>query len=89
MIRREDYQYSFLTMIFFSFQPGEFIHTMGDSHVYLNHVDALRVQLEREPRPFPKLRIPRIVTDINSFKSEDFVLEDYDPHPKIVMEMAV
>lgn len=68
---------------------GEFIHTMGDAHVYKDHVEALKVQIEREPRAFPTLRIGRTVTDINDFKTEDFVVENYTPHGKIVMQMSV
>uniref|UniRef100_A0A8C4ULC8 Thymidylate synthase n=1 Tax=Falco tinnunculus TaxID=100819 RepID=A0A8C4ULC8_FALTI len=70
-------------------KPGEFIHTLGDAHIYLNHVEPLKVQLQREPRPFPKLRILRKVEDISDFKAEDFQIEDYNPHPPIKMEMAV
>ncbi|XP_010215905.1 PREDICTED: thymidylate synthase [Tinamus guttatus] len=70
-------------------KPGEFIHTLGDAHIYLNHVEPLKVQLQREPRPFPKLRILREIEDISDFKAEDFQIEDYNPHPPIKMEMAV
>jgi len=70
-------------------KPGEFIHTLGDAHVYLNHVEALKLQLTREPRAFPKLHIKTTNTDIDKFKFEDFELEGYDPHPPIKMEMAV
>lgn len=72
-------------------EPGEFIHVMGDTHIYLNHVEALEKQLEREPRPFPKLFIkPGTQKDsIDGFKLEDFELSDYNPYPKIDMEMAV
>jgi len=70
-------------------KPGDFVHTLGDAHVYLNHVDALKQQLTREPRPFPKLFVKTTNTDINSFKFEDFELEGYNPHPPIKMEMAV
>jgi thymidylate synthase len=70
-------------------EPGEFIHTMGDAHVYVDHVDALNVQLEREPREFPKLRIRREVKDIDDFKFDDFELEGYDPYPGIKMKMSV
>uniref|UniRef100_A0A7M4F207 Thymidylate synthase n=1 Tax=Crocodylus porosus TaxID=8502 RepID=A0A7M4F207_CROPO len=68
---------------------GEFIHTLGDAHIYLNHIEPLKVQLQREPRPFPKLRILRKVENINDFEAEDFKIEDYNPHPAIKMEMAV
>ena len=67
---------------------GDFVHSMGDAHVYLNHVDALKTQLERTPRPFPKLTIKRQVSDID-FQFADFDIEGYNPYPKIDMEMAV
>ncbi|KAL3213185.1 hypothetical protein MRX96_051748 [Rhipicephalus microplus] len=70
-------------------RASEFVHTFGDTHIYLNHVDALKKQLEREPRPFPKLVIKRDVNDIFDFKSSDFELCDYNPHPPIKMEMSV
>lgn len=70
-------------------KPGEFVHTMGDSHVYLSHVDALREQITRKPRPFPLLRIKRIVENIEGFQTDDFELIGYNPHPKINMQMAV
>jgi len=71
-------------------KPGDFVHTIGDAHVYLNHVDALQKQLERSPRSFPKLKILRPEkTDIDSFFYEDFELVDYFPHKPIKMDMAV
>lgn len=70
-------------------QAGEFIHTTGDTHVYLNHIEPLKKQLEREPRPFPTLEFARKVENIDDFKYEDFIIKDYKPHPKIEMEMAV
>lgn len=70
-------------------KPGDFVHTLGDAHVYLNHVDPLKVQLERQPKAFPKLIIKRKVETIEDFKFEDFAVEGYDPYPKITMEMAV
>ncbi|KAK9480006.1 thymidylate synthase [Lipomyces japonicus] len=70
-------------------EAGEFVHTLGDAHVYVDHVDAVKIQLSRTPRPFPKLRIARTVTDIDDFKFEDFVLEDYKPMSKIDMKMSV
>lgn len=70
--------------------PGTFIHTLGDAHVYLDHVDALEVQLEREPRPFPGLKIKRpIKCDIDGWKSGDFEILNYKPHPSIGMKMSV
>lgn len=70
-------------------KPGEFVHTLGDAHVYKNHTDPLLQQIKRVPRPFPKLEIKRTVTEIEDFKFDDFVLHDYKPHPKINMELAV
>lgn len=70
-------------------KPGDFVHTLGDAHVYLNHIDALKKQLEREPRPFPTLKIVGDVQDIDSFKFENFELTGYNPHPTIKMKMAV
>ncbi|PNI61357.1 TYMS isoform 4 [Pan troglodytes] len=70
-------------------KPGDFIHTLGDAHIYLNHIEPLKIQLQREPRPFPKLKILRKVEKIDDFKAEDFQIEGYNPHPTIKMEMAV
>eukprot|EP00037_Helgoeca_nana_P009926 m.87074 g.87074 ORF g.87074 m.87074 type:complete len:339 (+) comp19893_c0_seq1:72-1088(+) len=70
-------------------RPGDFVHTLGDAHVYSNHVEPLKVQLERSPRPYPTLNITREVKSIDDFKMEDFELLGYKPHPKIPMEMAV
>lgn len=70
-------------------KPGEFVHTMGNTHVYQNHVEPLQTQLKRTPRPFPTLKLNPEVMDIDSFKAEDFELIGYDPHGKIAMEMAV
>ncbi|CAG4941355.1 unnamed protein product [Colias eurytheme] len=70
-------------------EAGEFIHTTGDTHVYLNHIEPLKIQLEREPRPFPTLEFSRKITSIDDFKIEDFVIKNYNPHPKIEMQMAV
>lgn len=69
--------------------PGEFTHTMGDTHVYVDHLEGLKQQIEREPRPFPTLKINRKITSIDDFKYEDFVLENYSPHSKIDMKMSV
>ena len=65
------------------------MHVIGDAHVYLNHVKALRVQLTREPRPFPRLRIARDVGEMDDFKYEDFEVDGYTPHKTIKMKMAV
>lgn len=70
-------------------KPGDFIHTLGDTHVYLNHVEPLKEQLTRQPRPFPQLKIKRQITEIDDFKFEDFEVIGYDPYPTIKMEMAV
>ncbi|KAG5183172.1 thymidylate synthase/dCMP hydroxymethylase domain-containing protein, partial [Tribonema minus] len=70
-------------------KPGDFIHTIGDAHVYVNHVDALREQIKRVPRPFPKLRLHPARTDIDSFEMKDFTLEGYNPMNAIKMQMAV
>jgi thymidylate synthase len=69
--------------------PGDFVHTFGDAHLYLNHVDQARLQLERPPRPLPAMRINPAVTDIFAFRYEDFALEGYDAHPHIKAEVAV
>jgi len=70
-------------------KPGEFVHVLGDTHVYSNHVEPLKVQLQREPRPFPTLKINPNVKNIDDFKFEDFEVVDYNPHPTIQMDMAV
>lgn len=70
-------------------KPGDFVHTLGDAHVYSNHVSALKEQCDRDPRPFPTIHIKRKVDNIEEFNFEDFEVRDYNPHPKIAMEMAV
>ncbi|KAI9455258.1 thymidylate synthase [Lactarius psammicola] len=70
-------------------QPHELIIQLGDAHIYRDHVDALNIQLTRQPRPFPTLRWTRDITDIEDFTYEDFVIEGYDAHPAIPMKMSV
>jgi thymidylate synthase len=70
-------------------QPGEFIHTLGDAHLYSNHLEQARLQLSREPRPLPKMALNPEVKDIFGFRLEDFTLSDYDPHPHIKAVVAV
>jgi len=69
--------------------PGDFIHTLGDAHVYLNHIEPLKIQMKRTPKPFPTLRFEGTMTSIDDFKLEHIVLDNYKPHPSIKMEMAV
>ena len=70
-------------------QPGEFIHTLGDTHIYLNHLEQVNTQLQREPQPLPRMVINPDVKDIFQFRYEDFKLEDYDPWPAIKGEVSV
>jgi thymidylate synthase len=69
--------------------PGEFIHTFGDAHLYNNHLEQAQIQLEREPRPLPTLRINPAIRSIFDFRFEDFQLENYHPHPHISAPVAV
>jgi thymidylate synthase len=69
--------------------PGEFIHTLGDVHVYVNHLDQARLQVTREPRPLPRMRLEPSVRELDAFRYEDFALEAYDPHPAIRAQVAV
>jgi thymidylate synthase len=71
------------------YRPGEFVHTMGDAHLYLNHLEQARLQLSRSPRPLPQMLLNPAVTDLFAFRYEDFTLEAYDPHPHIKAQVAV
>ena len=84
--------YALLTMMIAQvcdLQPGEFIHTLGDAHLYLNHLDQARLQLTRAPRPLPQMMINPEVKSIFDFKYEDFRLEGYDPYPTIKADISV
>ncbi len=70
-------------------KAGDFIHTTGDTHLYLNHLEQARLQLTREPRPLPRMVLNPDVHDLFSFRYEDFTLEGYDPHPHIKADVAV
>ena len=70
-------------------RPGEFVHTLGDAHLYLNHLEQARLQLEREPRPLPRMELEPSRRELDQFRSEDFTLLGYDPHPHIKATVAV
>ena len=72
-----------------NYLPGEFIHTMGDAHIYKNHLVQVREQLTRSPKPLPKMRLNPEVMDIFDFTYEDFNLIDYNPAPYIAAKVAV
>lgn len=71
------------------YRPGDFVHTLGDAHLYTNHIEQAKLQLTREPRALPHLRLNPSVTDLFAFRFEDFTLEGYDPHPHIAAPVAV
>jgi thymidylate synthase len=84
--------YALLTMMIAhvtNLELGEFVHTLGDAHLYSNHLDQAKLQLEREPRSLPRVTINPGVTDLFAFRFEDLLLEDYDPHPRIKAPIAV
>jgi thymidylate synthase len=84
--------YALLTMMMAqvcNLEPGDFVHTLGDAHLYSNHMEQVALQLSRAPRPLPTMKINPAVQDIFSFKYEDFTLEGYDPHPAIKAPVAV
>ena len=70
-------------------KPGDFVHTLGDAHIYLNHMEQVKLQLAREPRALPAMKLNPAVTDLFDFKYDDFALEGYDPHPGIKAPVAV
>ena len=69
-------------------EPGEFVHFLGDAHIYSNHFDQVKEQLKREPRPFPTMKLNPKIKNIDDFTFEDFTLENYNPHPPIKAEIA-
>jgi thymidylate synthase len=71
------------------YKPGDFIHTLGDAHLYLNHLEQARLQLSRAPKPLPTMRLNSAVKDIFAFRYEDISIENYDPHPHIKAAVAV
>jgi thymidylate synthase len=84
--------YALLTMMVAQvtgLKPGEFIHTLGDAHIYLNHMEQVKLQLSREPRPLPRMIINQNVRNINDFVFDDFKLEGYEPHPAIKASVAI
>jgi thymidylate synthase len=70
-------------------EPGDFIHTLGDAHIYLNHIEQVKLQLTREPRSLPSIKLNHEITDLSGFRYEDFELLDYNPHPHIKGEISV
>lgn len=84
--------YALLTMMVAQvcgLQPGEFIHTLGDAHIYLNHLEQVHTQLERDERPLPVMHLNQEVKDLFAFRYEDFTLTDYNPHPAIKGQVSV
>jgi thymidylate synthase len=84
--------YSLLTLMLAQvtgLRPGEFVHTLGDTHLYTNHLDQARLQLMREPRPLPRMRLNPARRSLDEFVYDDFELMNYDPHPAIKAPVAV
>ena len=84
--------YALLTMMVAQvcgLKPGDFVHSFGDAHIYLNHMEQVRTQLERSPRALPKMKINPAVKSIFDFQYEDFQLTDYDPYPGIKAPIAI
>jgi thymidylate synthase len=84
--------YALLTMMMAQvcgLQPGEFVHTLGDAHLYLNHIEQAQLQLTRDFRPLPTMHMNPAITNLFDFKYEDFELLNYDPHPHIKAAVAI
>jgi thymidylate synthase len=84
--------YALLTMMVAQvtgYEPGDFVHTLGDAHLYDNHMEQAQLQLSRDPRPLPSLRIDPSVKSIFDFEFDSFKLENYNPHPHISAPVAV
>jgi thymidylate synthase len=84
--------YSFLLMMMAQatgLKPGEFIHTLGDAHIYLNHLEQVKLQLTRDPRTLPTVKLNPAIHSVFDFKFEDFAIENYDPHPHIKGAISV
>ena len=84
--------YALLTMMMAQvtgLRPGDFVLTLGDAHLYLNHLDQAREQISRAPRAFPRMKLNPDVKDLFAFRYEDFALESYDPHPAIKAAIAI